>query len=173
MRPPRRLPQPNSVPIVLPQVIVTIDEGGGAQLTVDGIERHGEPVERDQLGSVLSDIAEAAGAPVRVEVRESDGTRYADILQPQCRQAAPHQEQHARSSAGAPVLLARGFTPGERVLITVLASAIYAEADGAVRLLTAPKTPRGLKELILIGTVSRRTVRGRRVPAARSGWWQR
>jgi hypothetical protein len=160
------------LPIVLPRVIVTVYESGDAQVTVDGLERPEGPVDRGQLGSVLASIAEAADGPVRVEVRESDGTCYADILQPQ-RRRAPCEEKCAGLPAGVPVLRARGFAPGETVLVAVLAMSIRADADGTVCLLAAPKRPRCLDELILLGSVSRRTVRGRRILPAKSGrWWR-
>ncbi len=165
----RRLPQRSALPSVLPMVIVTVDENADAHVTVDGVEHSEGPIDRGQLGGVLASIAEAAGGPVRVEVRESNGTSYHDILTPPPR-LAPRKKQHARSPAGAPLLRAHGFAAGETVLVAVLATSIRAEADGSACLLATPKRPGRFGELILLGMVSHRTVRGRRIPAARSGW---
>lgn len=173
MRPSGDLPQGNPVPAVLPQVIVTIDESADAQITVDGIEHPHGPVDRGQLGGVLASIAEAAEGPVRVEVRESDGTRYADILTPERRRPAPCEEKHTPGPAGEPVLCAQGFAPHETVLVSVLAVSVRADANGTICLSAAPERPRRLDELILLGTVSRKTARGRSTTPAKSGrWWR-
>ncbi len=155
------------VPGVLPQVVVTVDQAGDAQVTVDGIMQPQGPVERRRLGGVLASIVETADGPVRVEVRESDGTRYTDILDPSPR-LTEQQETHASAAAGVAVLRAGGFLAGETILVAVLATGIRAEADGTACLLAVPKRPRRTDELILLGTVSRRMVRGRRVSSAKS-----
>lgn len=162
------------VPVVLAQVLVTVDESGRARVRVDGIEHPDGPVEEGQLGGVLASVAEAADGPVRVEIHEPDGTRYADILQPPRRRPAPRQEKDAGRTARGPVLRAEGFAPGETVLVAVLTTSIRADADGTVCLLAAPNRPRRVDELILFGLASRRTVRGRRIPHAKPGrWWRR
>lgn len=180
MRLARRAPRPDPeqqtvsvVPVVLAQVLVTVDESGRARVRVDGIEHPDGPVEGGQLGGVLASVAEAADGPVRVEIHEPDGTSYADILQPPRRRPAPRQEKDAGSTARGPVLRAEGFAPGETVQVAVLTTSIRADADGTVCLLAAPTKPRRLDELILFGLASRRTVRGRRIPHAKPGRWRR
>jgi hypothetical protein len=164
MRPPEHQP----AAVVLPQVIVNIQDSGEAQVTVDGVEHPGGRVDRGQLGSVLAHIAEAAERPIRVEIHESDGTLYADILDP----PRPMRREESQS-ARAPVLYARGFTAGETVLVAVLAESVRAEADGTVCLLDEPATPRHAQELILLGTQSRRTVRARATIAEKPRrWWR-
>lgn len=159
------------VPVVLAQVIVAVDESGRARVRVDGIEHPDGPVDRGQLGGVLSSVAEAADGPVRVEIHEPDGTRYADILQPPSGRPAPApcQEQDAGTPARGPVLRAEGFAPGETVLVAVLTTCIPADADGTVCLLAAPKRPRRINELILYGLASRRTLRAHRIPHPKPG----
>jgi hypothetical protein len=178
MRLTRRAPQGDPerhavsvVPVVLAQVLVTVDESGRARVRVDGIEHPDGPVDRGQLGGVLASVAEAADGAVRVEIHEPDGTSYADILQPPRRRPAPRQEKDAGRTARGPVLRAEGFAPGETVLVAVLATSIRADADGAVCLHAAPSRPRRLDELILFGLASRRTVFGRRIPHAKPGRW--
>ncbi len=171
-RAPRSDPEQQTVsvvPVVLAQVIVTVEERGRARVQVDGIEHPDGPVDREQLGGVLASIAEAADGPVRVEIHEPDGTRYADILQPPRRRPAPRQEKDTGTPARGPVLRAEGFAPGETVLVAVPTTSIRADADGTVCLLAAPNKPRRLDELILFGLASRRTVRGRRIPHSKPG----
>jgi hypothetical protein len=101
MRLARRAPRPDPeqqavsvVPVVLAQVIVTVDESGRARVRVDGTEHPDGPVDRGQLGGVLASVAEAADGPVRVEIHELDGTRYADILH--CRTPGLLEEEQER-----------------------------------------------------------------------------
>lgn len=146
------------VPAVLPQVIVTINDAGHARITADRIARPNindpdEPVDRRDLGTVLARIAEQAGGPVRVEVREADGSRYADILQPQPEPDDPPGPHDATSPV--PVVLeGEGFLPGEPVLVAVVATTVLADHDGTVRLPSLPRIPGDVGELILFGANS-------------------
>lgn len=180
MRLSRRLPQaepsePNTVvvPVVLPQVIATVDATGRACLVVDGVERPGGPPSRDELGRVLAEIADQQGGPVRVEVREPDGSRYADILQPQPRPPVPAEEQDP--PAEKPVLRVEGFLAGEAVVVAVVATTIHAGPDGIASLTDPPKmTGRG-GEVVLLGSASETIVRAS-LPAQTSQpsrWWRR
>jgi hypothetical protein len=179
MRLARRAPQSGPeqqaesvVPVVLAQVLVTVEESGRARVRVDGTEHPDGPIDQAQLGGVLASVVEAADGPVRVEIHEPDGTRYADILQPPRRRPAPRQEKDAPTPARGPVLRAEGFAPGETVLVAVpTTTSIRADANGTVCLLATPHRPRRLNELILFGLASRRTVRGRRIPHSKPGRW--
>lgn len=154
--------QPAHVPAVLPQVLATIDHTGRAQVSVDGISRPHGRVGRDQLGSLFASVAEQAGGPVRVEIREADGTRYADILQPQ--PTRPDDPPAVRENSSSPprqaALRGEGFLPGEPVLVAVIAATVVAGADGTVELPAAPPVPRTAGELILFGASSATMVRG-------------
>ncbi|MGA2455021.1 MAG: hypothetical protein ABSG93_16035 [Solirubrobacteraceae bacterium] len=180
MRLARRVPRGDAeqqavgvVPVVLAQVLVTVDESGRARVRVDGIEHPDGPVDRERLGGVLAGVADAADGPVRVEIHEPDGTSYADILQPPRRRPAARQEKDAPTPARGPVLRAEGFAPGETVLVAVLTMSVRADADGTVCLLALPNRPRRVDELMLLGLASRRTVFGRRIPDAKPGRWRR
>lgn len=144
------------VPAVLPQVIVTVDDAGHARITADRIARPNindpdEPIDRRDVGTVLARIAEQAGGPVRVEVREADGSRYADILQPH---PSPHdpRDLHVEEPPIQGVL--EGFLPGEPVLVAVVATTLHADHDGTVRLPASPRPPHHVDELILFGANS-------------------
>lgn len=176
MRPARHA-SPNdhqpAVPAVLPQVIATIDYTGRAHVSVDGIGRPEGAVEGDELGKVLTSLAEQAGGPVRVEIREPDGTRYADILQPQpARHDDPPGTGEGDSSSGQAVLAGDGFLPGEPVLVAVVATTVVADADGTVGLPVAPRMPRKVDELILLGVGSATVLRGT-APARSVRRWRR
>jgi hypothetical protein len=161
------------VPAVLPQVLATIDHIGRAHVSVDGIGRPEGPVERDELGKVLTSLAEQAGGPVRVEIREPDGSRYADILQPQpARPDDPPSTEESDPPSGQAVLAGDGFLPGEPVLVAVVARTVVADADGTVSLPVAPRMPRKVDELILLGTSSATIVRGT-APARSVRRWRR
>lgn len=157
----RRHPRTTAVPAVLPQVIVTIDEAGHAQITAGGITHltsappgtgdPEEPIDRHHLGAALARIAEQAGGPVRVEVREADGSRYADILQPH---PDDPPQSHDREWAAGAVLEGEGFLPGETVLVAVVTTTARAGSDGTVRLPAPPPAPDHVDELVLFGTNS-------------------
>ncbi len=156
------------VPAVLPQVIAMLDDAGSARVAVDGIERLDGPVSRDELGGLLAEIAEKAGGPVRVEVREPDGSRYADILQPQPRPPEPRKEQDARTEE--PALRGEGFLPGEPVLVAVVATTIHAGPDGTASL---TDTPGSGGEVVLFGSVSGTIVRADLPARPNRRWWRR
>lgn len=106
------------VPVVLPQAVVTVDDSGNARIVVETVD-HPEridcpdgPIGRDELGTVLASIAEQVGGPVRVEVREPDGSRYADILQP-CLPEPAGDPERPETSADEPVVAGGGFLPEE------------------------------------------------------------
>jgi hypothetical protein len=165
------------VPVVLPQVIAIIDDTGRARLAVDGVERPDEPVSRDELGGVLAEIADQNHGPVRVEIREPDGSRYADILQPQPRAPEPHADGGPEHDAPAePVLWGEGFLPGEVVLVAVVATTTHAGPEGTACLTDPPPVSGRSGEVVLFGSASGTVVRGRlAAPASqpsRRRWWR-
>lgn len=162
-------PSRMAVPAVLAQVSVTIDQSGAARVSVDGVEDSHSPVARERLGGLLARIAEQAASPVRVEVREQDGTRYADILTPPPHRAATPQRQRPEKPIRGPLLRADGFTPGETVLVTMPVARIRADKDGRISLQGIAKRRVGLDELVLIGARSRKTKRARKNPNAPGG----
>jgi hypothetical protein len=169
------------VPVVLPQVVVTVDETGHARIAVENIGHHDaidcpdRPVGRDELGAVLASIAEQIGGPVRVEVREPDGSRYADILQPRPPEPAEYPEQ-PETPAKEPLLTGGGFLADETVLVAVVVATTQAQADGTASLTALRLPARSGGEIILFGGASGRIVQRRvpvrpRFPGRR--WWRR
>lgn len=161
-----------SVPVLLPRVLVDIDQSGRAEVSGEGLQLPQQPVQRSQLGGVLARITESLGVPVRVEVHEADGSCYADILEPRPAPAAPSPVRTA--GAPAPALRAGGFQPGETVLIMVVAMRLRADGQGNIVLADAPASPRQAVELILLGARSRKTLHCRRAEQpGRRRWWRR
>lgn len=103
------------VPVVMPLIEVMIDDDGYLDIRLDREPYTAEDaVTRRELGSIVESISNDLGAPVRVEVHESDGTAYTDIVTPGGRasgQAAADQAPGASPSA---------FLPDEEVSVAVI-----------------------------------------------------
>lgn len=163
------------VPAVLPQAVVTVDDSGNARIAVENIghqaiDQPDEAIGRDELGAVLASVAEQIGGPVRVEVREVDGSRYADILQPR-----PLEPPEAPEPSE-PALTGAGFLPDETVLVAVVVTTTQAQQDGTASLSALPPMARSGGEVILFGGASGRVVQ-RQLPTApvarKRRWWRR
>lgn len=171
-----------AVPVVLPRAVVTVDDTGDARIVVENIGHHDTidspdgPVGRSEMGAVLAGIAEQIGGPVRVEVREPDGSRYADILQPHTPAPKPDTEHERNEPDAGPRLRGEGFLPGETVLIAVIATTTRADEHGAASLTDAPKPPRQTGEVVLLGSASGTIIRGSlptRPTRSTFRWWRR
>ena len=167
---------------MLPHAVATVDDSGHARIVVcdldrgDGIDCPDGPVGRDELGAVLASIAEQIGGPVRVEIREPDGSRYADILQPRSPKLTSDVGPEDDAPDAGPLLRGEGFVPEETVLVAVVVATVQAQADGSASLRTLPDPPRSGGEVILFGGASGRVVQ-RQLPtvevARRHRWWRR
>ena len=171
-----------AVPVVLPQVVAAVDETGRARITVENIDHHDRidcpdgPVGRDELGAVLARIAEQVGGPVRVEVREPDGSRYADILQPRPPEPKPDDGHENNEPDTGPLLRGEGFLADETVLVAVVVATTQAHPDGIASLVDLPLPAGTAGEVILLGGASGRIVQ-RRIPVRPlvqgRRWWRR
>jgi len=161
------------VPAVLPRVIAIFDDTGTVRLTVDGVARPDGLSSREGLGRLLAGIADEHGEPVRVEVREPDGSRYADILQPRAPEAKPETAPDDHAPGSSPLWEGEGFMPGETVLVAVVATSTQADQDGPASLTDSPKPPRQPSEVVLLGSASGTMVRAS-LPArpVRRWWWR-
>lgn len=144
---------PTRVPVVLPLVEVRIDAAGDLDVTLDhepyplGSSWAGRG--RRALGPVVEQIATELAQPVRVEVREADGSVFTDILTP-----PPAPRPAAALEAPSPAepdtrgilelglepgeVTGHGFTPGEDVAVAVVIARQPAGADGIARLRLPP-----------------------------------
>lgn len=155
-----------AVPIVLPQVVITITGAGRMTVTVDGVPFEPEPFAppwlREDFAVVLDQLTELRRSPVRVEVREADGSTFTDIITPTRRRPTkpePAPAPEPRAGSALPELVAlhgEGFVPGEDVAIAVVIAHGDAAPDGTMRgLLTADQlVVSPTREVVLVGRVS-------------------
>ncbi|WP_292846775.1 hypothetical protein [Microbacterium sp.] len=123
------------------------------------------PWQREDFARVLDQLTEQYRSPVRVEVREADGTMFTDIITPgKRRRPDPEPEPDAQAPA-APALLGLhrgGFVPGEDVAVAVVIAHAEAAPDSTARILLTPDQLAGspTREVILLGRVSGTTTVG-------------
>ena len=126
------------VPVMLPHVSMSITADGAMTVAVDDAlyepEPFAPPWRREDFARVLDQLTERHRSPVRVEVREADGTTFTDIITPSARrrfQPAPTPEPPARQAM--PELLTlhgEGFVPGEDVAVAIVIAHGDAAPDG-------------------------------------------
>lgn len=183
-KPPRRPArhEQEETPVVLPHVIITVTEAGALDVTVDNAPfsppQDSAPWLRSTFGDLLDAITEDRTIAVRIEVRESDGTTFTDIIrarrrttpQPTDAESEDPRGKHVTKGRG-PELVevnAEGFVPGEDVALAVIVSHTFATGTGLARaLLDQPhlsSVPRdGAAEVVLLGRISG-TTQVRRLP---------
>lgn len=131
--------------VVLCQVLVTVAETGILTVTVDGAPYpppEGRAWTRADFGNLLDAITRDRSTPVRVEVHESDGTVFTDLVRPQTPVTSPAPElvpavgrgRHAKDQLRpTPIeVTADGFVPGEDIVVTVILTRTRATTDGTV-----------------------------------------
>ena len=147
------------VPVVLPHVVMTVAEDGTMTVTVDGMPHEPDAFaplwRRDSFAQVLDRLTEQRRCPVRVEVREADGTVFTDIITPTTRRR-PGPEPAPAARPALLVLHGEGFVPGEDVAIAVVIAHGDAAPDGTMRGLVEAHQLAGTptREVILLGRVS-------------------
>lgn len=117
------------IPVVLSTVHVDISAEGHLLVDIDG-EPYADDRQlgRAELRSVLDQIAAGLGTAVRVEVRESDGTTYADIATPP--DTVGDEPPETATPTPRPGIKGRGFHPGEEVAVAYVLCTQTAGADG-------------------------------------------
>lgn len=169
--------QPDQAPVLLPQVLITVTETGLLEVTVDGVPypppSGTQAWTRAEFGSLLDAIAQDQTAPVRVEVHESDGTVFTDLIRPHIRpqthttSPAPETPSPVRRGRHAkdklqPALFevtADGFVPGEDVAVALVLTRTAATSAGSARALLdigqlRSLSPDGVAEVVLHSQVS-------------------
>lgn len=148
---------------MLPHVVLAVAADGTMTVTVDGqaIEPppFAPPWRRDSFAPVLDQLTEQHRTPLRVEVREADGTVFTDIVTPGRRRRTQPERTPPGTAVGLPELVmlhGEGFVPGEDVAVAVVIAHGDAAADGKMRgLLTAEQAATSpTREVILLGRVS-------------------
>lgn len=153
-----------AVPVVLPHVAMTVTEDGAMTVTVDGAPHEPAPFappwRREDFAAILDHLTGQRRTPVRVEVREADGTVFTDIITPGKRRRPDPEPAPApperRVLPELVTLSGEGFVPGEDVAVAVVIAHGDAAPDGTMRgLLTAEQlAPSPTREVILLGRVS-------------------
>src|SRR5680860_458425 len=151
-------PVPVPVPVVLPFVEARIDSAGGLAVTVDRepyvIPANVVPAGRPALTRILDEITTRLASPVRVELHETDGTTFTDIVTP--RPPTPAPSVPAELPADLPPREhAGGFVPGEHVAVAVLVSHVTADETGSAQVrLPAALMARHRGAVVLVGRTS-------------------
>jgi hypothetical protein len=141
------------IPVVLSVVHVAIDADGVLAVDVDGVPRDSEQGRtRGDLRAVIDEITSDLGAPVRVEVREADGSTFTDVATPPA--PAPAAEQPPTPPP--PALAGAGFQPGEEVALAYVVVRQNADAEGNASLNLPPALLAATRGgLVLLGMTSR------------------
>jgi hypothetical protein len=142
------------IPAVLSTVHVDIDTDGVLSVDIDGqLYAADRDLARSDLRSILDEITIGLETAVRVEVRESDGTTYADIATPP-EPTAPEEDgplPNPRTHA----LAGAGFKPGEEVALAYVVARQPADSDGNASINLPPALIAATRGgLVLLGLTS-------------------
>lgn len=161
---------PSGGPVVVPVVEFTISADGAMTVTVDGAPYLPEPFapgwRRESFPAILDALAARHRMPLRVQVREADGSTFTDIITPpRERPTARPWERPTPETVSPPIPAAQpvlhqvagaGFVPGEDVAVAIIHAHTDASPDGTARaLLTTDQAVAAVTgEVILLGRVS-------------------
>ena len=167
---------PSEAPVVLAHAVIRVTETG----SLDGTPfppPHSGAWTRSSFGALLDTITHDRTTAARIEVHETDGSTFTDIIHARRRTTADrpidtpkdngkHPERHRE-----PDLIevtAEGFVPGEDIAVAVIVAHTDATGTGSARaLLDKHQLPAllddGVGEVVLFGRVSG-TVEVRRLP---------
>ena len=158
-----------TAPVELPHVLVTVAADGTLAATVDGAPFASPDAgawTRATFGPLMDAITQDRTIAVRVEVRESDGSVFTDILRTRKprRAVAPSEatvpetrrSRHAGRLPRLAEVSADGFVPGEDVAVATIISHTDATGTGDARaLIDIDDLPDGsTHEVILFGRIS-------------------
>ena len=151
------------IPVVLTVVHVAIDADGVLAVDVDGVPHGSEQTRtRGDLRAVIDEITSDLGAPVRVEVREADGSTFTDVATPPAQAPAAAEQP---PTPPPPALAGAGFQPGEEVVLAYVVVRQNADAEGNASVNLPPALLAATRGgLVLLG-MSSRTVTPFEAPA--------
>ncbi|QQB64154.1 hypothetical protein I6I18_01170 [Kytococcus sedentarius] len=181
--------EPEDTPVVLPHAVITVTETGALDVTIDGNNvppPEGETWTRATFGPLLDVLTQDRTITVRIEVHESDGTVFTDVIRarrrtrPEPSETEAETEREAEDERATPVRSRRkrrpdlvevtgeGFVPGEDVAAAIIVSHTDATNTGHARTLLDWKRlrsllPDGGGEVMLFGRISG-TTHVRRLP---------
>lgn len=166
--------QSTETPLVdLPLAVVTVGEMGAVSAMFDGIDVpppvHTEHWSRAQFGELLDALTQQRSRTIRLEVRESDGSVFTEIIHarrgnPETADVAtpPAPEPDSRRARrGRPPRLIEitggGFIQGEDVLVAIPVSTAEGDDSGVARaMIDLDQLTSQMLEVALIGYVSGR-----------------
>lgn len=153
-----------TMPVVLRHVVITVDITGTLTVTVDQqphLPPAGEVWGRGDFAAILDDLTEQRRIPVRVDVHESDGSHFTDIIhahrprrnpEPEPDAPAPTDEEATADTSALPIDDSKrlvGFLPGETVLVAQVTKEVAADENGTI---TPPDTSTG--PVVVVGRAS-------------------
>lgn len=161
--------------IELPLAVVTVGEIGHVHVTLDGTDfsapESDVPWSRARFGELLDALTVNRTRTIRVEVRESDGTVFTDIIHTKRPITSTHlpvapsrpapASQRARRGR-TPQLLelgGAGFIPGEDITVALTISSAESNTRGeAHALIDLAQLAEYATEVLLIGNISGRII---------------
>lgn len=166
---------PDETPVSLPLAVITVDPYGVLTVSLDGAEypppSPTAPWTKGRFGELLDVLTADRTRTIRVEIHESDGSAFTDIIRaartphpvPAAQSPAPRRARHRHAPETIEVT-GTGFQPGEDVTVALVRSTAEATAAGTVRVtLNLGELPTGGADILLVGNGSARVVT-RRVP---------
>lgn len=144
------------VPVVLSTVHIQVDSDGRLQVDIDGQPYAEDRVlTRKDLRSVVDEITSTIGAAARVEIREADGSTFADIETPPVEPAAGIAEPEPEPITTKPFFSGAGFRPGEEVALAYVVARQFADRDGNAAIHLPPALVSAARTgLVLLGLSS-------------------
>lgn len=159
-------------PVSLPLAVINVGDMGVVTVTLDGDDflppPFAPPWSRANFGGLLDALTEHRTRTVRVEVRESDGSVFTDIIEAR-RRSVPQSEvapqaraetRRARRSKEPRLveLTATGFVPGEDITVAVIVTGTEGDRQGNARaVIDLDQLTGHVTEAVLIGDVSGHT----------------
>ena len=159
-------------PVSIPTVALTVHEDGILTATIDGAPltppEWAPPWRRESFPQIIDQASNDRTRPIRVEVREADGSVFTDLITARPRRALPEPAPAAETTPtpGLPVfhqIEGDGFVPGEDVAVAIITGHTDAAHTGTARALIDPANPipdqtAGRVEVLLLGRISGATV---------------
>jgi len=140
-----------NTPVVMSTVHVVVGANGDVVIDIDGRAYDaGAPITRSGLRHVIDTITSDLATAVRVEVREADGSTYADIaLPPELPAPTPDACPPAKSATA---LVGAGFQPGEEVALAYVVVRQTADEAGNASLNLPPALLAATRDgLVMLG----------------------
>lgn len=152
-------------PVVLPLLVVAVTETGALDVTLDGIDfpapEDADAWTRRSFGRLLDAATREREISLRVEVRETDGTSFTDLIPARPRRTpppAPEPEPAPETKPAGPgpvEVTASGFVAGEDVDACLVIAHTDATHAGDARVIIDPATvPERGGMVLLVGRVS-------------------